>query len=117
MGSTAPTPVPTRKTAVITPHSAVRCARRLFNPERARLDLNQPFGIQESAHADQRSHRLDRSEHLTVCPPNLPPAARHGRENPGAGHVIETGTDAGERLADDPQTLPSLLVNAAFTDG
>src|ERR671935_153563 len=50
MGSTAPTPVPTRKTAVITPHSAVRCARRLFNPERARRNTG---GARQQLHAQR----------------------------------------------------------------
>src|SRR5207247_10536265 len=98
MGSTEPTPVPTRKTAAMMPQSAVRRAR-LVEPVGTGLDLNQPFGIDQAADSHHRGHRLDGAEDFTVRLADLPPASRHGGEDSRPGHVGKAGTDAGKRLA------------------
>src|SRR2546430_5597952 len=104
MGSTEPTPVPTRKTAAMMPQSAVRRAR-LVEPVGTGLDLNQPFGIDQAADSHQRGHRLDGAEDFTVRLADLPPASRHGGEDSRPCHVVKAGTDAGKRLADDAKAL------------
>src|SRR5438876_2368115 len=78
---------------------------------RGGLDLHQPFGVEEAAHPDQRGHRLDGAENLAVRPADLAPAARRGCKDPRPGDIVETGAHAGQRLADDAQTLPRLLVD------
>src|ERR1700726_1173268 len=50
-------------------------------------------------------------------PTDLAPAAGRRCENPGAGHVIEAGTHSRERLADNAQALPGLLVDVASAHG
>src|SRR2546427_8314981 len=93
------------------PQSAVRRARLPLDTIGAGLDLHQPLGIEESPDPDQRCDRLDGAEDLAVRAADLTPPARHGREDPGASHVIEAGTNPGKRLADDAQALPRLLVD------
>src|SRR5919109_2209576 len=114
IGRTEPTPVPTRKTAAITPHSAVRCKRRSVNPVCAGFDLDEPFRVEESAHTDQRRYGFDGAEDFTMRPTNLAPAARHRREDASPGDIIEAGTHASQRLADDAQALPRLLVDVSL---
>src|SRR6202521_3160140 len=75
------------------------------------FDLHQPFGVEQAAHPDQRGHGLDRAKDFGVRPANLAPAARHRREDAGPCHIVEAGAHPGKRLADDPQTLPRLLVD------
>src|ERR1700730_249447 len=48
-------------------------------------------------------------------PTDLAPAAGRHCENPGAGHVIEARPNPRQRLADDPQALPGLLVDIGPT--
>src|SRR5689334_5809124 len=112
-----PTPVPTRKTAAMTPRSAVRRARLSLDTIGAGLDLDQPLGIEEAPDPDQCGHRLDGAEDLAMGASDLAPAARDGCEDARAGHVIEAGAHAGERLTDDAQALPRLLVDIAVADG
>src|SRR2546428_1675929 len=110
MGSTDPTPVPTRKTAAMMPQSAVRRAR-LVEAISTGLDLNQPPGIEQAAHADQRGHRPDGTEDFAVRLPDLAPAARHGGEDSRPRDVVKAGTHSGQRLADHPKTLARLFID------
>src|SRR2546421_9080561 len=75
----------------------------------ARFDLHQPLGIEQAANADQRRDRLDRPEDFAVRPTNLTPASGGGREDPGPGYAVETGTDACQSLPDHPQALAGPL--------
>src|SRR5438874_13616174 len=109
MGSTKPTPVPTRKTAAMMPQSAVRRAR-LVEPVGTGLDLNQQFGIDQAADSHQRGHRLDGADDFTMRRADLPPASRHGGEDSRPGHVVKAGTDASKRLAACANGLADLNV-------
>src|SRR5437879_8426863 len=93
------------------PQSAVRRARLPLDTIGACLDLHQPLGIEEPPDSDQRRDRLDGAEDFAVGAADLAPAARHGREDPGASHIIEAGAHPGERLADDAQALAGLPDN------
>src|SRR5438552_13174507 len=93
------------------PQSAVRRARLPLDTIGAGLDLHQPLGIEEPPDPDQRRDGLDGAEDFAVGAADLAPAARHGREDPGASHIIEAGAHPGERLADDTQALAGLLVD------
>src|SRR5437868_7373314 len=110
-------PVPTRKTAPITPQSAVRRARLVEDTIGRGLDLHQPFGIEEAANPQQGSDRPDGAEDLAMSFANLAPAARHGGEDTGPSHVVEARTDTREGLTDHPQALARLLVDVAFANG
>src|SRR2546421_4466731 len=78
---------------------------------RRRLDLHQPFGVEQATHPHQRGHGLDGAEYLAVGSADLAPAARRCRKDPGPGDIVEAGADAGQCLADDAQALPRLLVD------
>src|SRR5439155_25652225 len=77
---------------------------------RCRLDLHQPFGVEQATHPHQRSHRLDGAEDLAVGPADLAPAARRRRKDPGPGDIVEAVALAGQCLADEAMALPSMLV-------
>src|SRR5205823_2354858 len=115
IGSTEPTPVPTRKTAAMVPQSAVRRAR-LVEAISTGLDLHQPFGIEQPSHPYERSHRPDGAEDFAVRLPDLAPAARHGGEDSRPRDVVKAGAHSGKRLADHPKTLARLFVDVGPTD-
>src|SRR2546428_3193753 len=75
------------------------------------FDLPQPFGVERATPPDQRGPRLDGAEDFAVRPADLTPATRRRREDSGTRHVIEAGSDAGQRLADDAKALSRLLVD------
>src|SRR5437867_10383635 len=114
IGSTEPTPVPTRKTAAMVPQSAVRRAR-LVEAISTGLDLHQPFGIEQPSHPHERSHRPDGAEDFAVRLRGRAPAARHGGEDSRPRDVVKAGTHSGKRLADHPKTLPRLFVDVGPT--
>src|ERR1700694_2593142 len=47
---------------------------------------------------------------------DLAPAARHRREDAGPCHIVEASAHPGERLANDPQELPGLLVDVPLAN-
>src|ERR1700737_2910252 len=96
------------------PQSAVRPPPPPVHRIGASLDPHQPLGIEETPDPDQRRDWLDGAEDFAVRAADVAPATRDGRKDPGARHIIEAGAHPGERLTDDTQALPGLLVDVAL---
>jgi hypothetical protein len=76
------------------------------------LDLDQPGGVEQGRHDHRGRGRADLAEDLAVRAGDLLPEPGVGEVHPGADHVLIAGAGLRERLADQVQADPGLLVGA-----
>jgi hypothetical protein len=76
------------------------------------LDLDQPGGVEQARHDYRGRGRADLAEDLAVRPGDLLPVPGVGEVHPGTDHVLIAGAGLRERLPDQIQAEPGLIVGA-----
>jgi hypothetical protein len=78
--------------------------------ERFGLDFHQPGGVKQAGHDDRGRGRPDDAEDLPVRPGNIWPVPDVGQVHPGPDHLVKAGASPAQRLADQVQAKPGLIV-------